>query len=360
MTGQAAPTWEALPSALSWNEQAPIVLVVSMNRPASHLRANSSMQALSILSPSDRIAGGLIGLLVGDALGVPYEFHGPDSPPPPEQIEFTSPQGFRRAHFGVPAGTWSDDGAHALVLLDSLLERGTLDLIHFAAGLQRWMLQGFCAVNASVFDIGAQTSTAINRLNQGIAPDCAGATEERHNGNGSLMRVLPLALWHMGSDAELAQLAARQSLPTHGHARSQVVCAMYCLWARSILEQTESPWEAAEDTMRALATMDLLPLDEVNLVLDRSNASLARGTGYVLDTLWSARVSFEETSSYESCVKRAIAFGNDTDTTAAVAGGIAGLHYGLAGIPERWRSELRGESIYRPNLEKLLARRGHP
>lgn len=303
----------------------------------------------------DRLAGSLVGLLVGDALGVPYEFHPPQVLPPSEQIEFAPPQGFHRAHFGVPPGTWSDDGAHALVLLDSLLECGKLELDHLATGLKRWMLQGFCAVNGSVFDIGAQTSTAINRLNQGMPADRSGPNDERHNGNGSLMRVLPLALWHRGPDAELAYLAARQSLPTHGHARSQVACAVYCLWARAIFQRIEKPWDSAEATIRSEASEGLFPLDEVDLVLDPSNANLARGTGYVVDTLWSAKAAVEETSSYEACVKRAIAYGHDTDTTAAVAGGIAGLQYGLAGIPDRWRLGLRGESIYRPILERLLA-----
>ena len=78
----------------------------------------------------DRLAGSLIGLLVGDALGVPYEFNPPDRIPVPELIEFTPPPGFPRAHRGVPPGTWSDDGAQALVLLVTLLGQGCVDLAH--------------------------------------------------------------------------------------------------------------------------------------------------------------------------------------------------------------------------------------
>lgn len=305
----------------------------------------------------DRVAGGLIGLLVGDALGVPYEFHRPENLPPLDQIEFAPPPGFRRAHFGVPPGTWSDDGAQALVLLDSLLACDGLDLNHFAAGLIRWMFQGFCAVNGSVFDIGSQTGTAISRLNQGIPADRSGPAKERDNGNGSLMRVLPLVLWHAGPEEELIRLAARQSLPTHGHPRSQAICAFYCLWARAMLEDSDTPWETASAQLRANTPSNSFPSAEVDRVLDPANAERARGTGYVLDTLWSARAALDGTSTYEDCVKHAIAFGHDTDTTAAVAGGIAGLKYGLLGIPERWRAELRGESIYRPLLNALLLRR---
>ena len=137
-------------------------------------------------SPSlqDRIEGGLLGLLVGDALGVPYEFHPPEDLPPSDAIEFQPPPGFRRAHYGVLPATWSDDGAQALVLLDSLLTNDSLELEHFADGLRRWMLTGFYAVNRSVFDIGAQTATAINRLNAGISPEESGPCDEASNGNG--------------------------------------------------------------------------------------------------------------------------------------------------------------------------------
>lgn len=307
--------------------------------------------------PDDRLAGGLIGLLIGDALGVPYEFHPPEALPPPEQIEFTPPPGFARAHYGVPPGTWSDDGAQALVLLDSLLARDGLDLAHFGEGLRRWFHEGFLAVNGTVFDIGMQTGTAINRLVQGVPADRSGPSDERHNGNGSLMRVLPLALWHQGSDEELIAVAALQSLPTHGHARSQVACALYCLWARGVLKREADAWGWAAARLRSQSPAGLFPDTEVELVLDPGNAAKAAGSGYVVDCLWSAKRAVDETDSYEACVKRAIAFGHDTDTTAAVAGGIAGLAYGLDGIPERWRRELRGEGLYRPLLDRLLVGR---
>jgi ADP-ribosylglycohydrolase len=264
----------------------------------------------------------------------------------------TPPPRFPRAHVGVPPGTWSDDGAQALVLLDSLLANDGLDLEHFAHGLTRWLHQGFFAVNNTVFDIGAQTSTAVNRLMQGMPADRSGPAEESRNGNGSLMRVLPLVLWHRGTDDELVALAARQSLPTHGHPRSQVACALYCLWARRVLEGHAAPWDAAAGSLHR--TGDLLPAAEIDWVLEPGNRERAQGSGYVLDCLWSARVAVEDTATYEDCVRRAIAFGHDTDTTAAVAGGIAGLMYGREAIPGRWRTALRGQSMLTPLLGSLI------
>jgi len=302
----------------------------------------------------DRLAGGLIGLLVGDAVGVPYEFHAPGDLPPPDQIDMVPPKGFRRAHVGVPPRTWSDDGAQALILLDSLLARSGLDLDHFGEGLRRWLLQGFYAVGGQVFDIGTQTSTAINRLVNGVPAEQSGASDEYRNGNGSLMRVLPLALWHDGPEEELVELAARQSLPTHGHPRSQVACAFYCLWSRAVLRDEAQPWDWAEGRLRALGPSAGLPNEEIERVLDPANGPAAGGSGYVVDCLWSARRAVDETTDFTACIKRAIAFGHDTDTTAAVAGGIAGLRYGLKGIPTAWRHPLRGETLYEPLLVALL------
>ncbi|KFN48818.1 ADP-ribosylglycohydrolase family protein [Arenimonas composti] len=306
------------------------------------------------LSHQDRIAGGLLGLLVGDALGVPYEFHPPGGLPPPEQLEMRPPAGFRRAHPSVPPGTWSDDGAQALVLLDSLLENDGLDIDDLASGLCRWRHGGFCAVGGHVFDIGIQTAAALDAVARGVPAAQSGPAGERDNGNGSLMRVLPLALWHRGDDADLARSAARQSLPTHGHPRAQLACAMYCLWARAELAGETDAWEAAEVRLRAFAPDLDLRGDELERVLDPDNAARAAGSGYVVDCLWSARRAVDDSKDYEACVRRAIAFGHDTDTTAAVAGGIAGIRYGATGIPERWREHLRGASILAPLLDALL------
>ena len=307
-----------------------------------------------------QVSGGLIGLLVDDALGVPYEFHPPESIPPADLIEFSPPPGFHRAHVGVPPGTSSDDGAQALILLDSLLACDGLDLAHFAGGLRRWLLEGFYAVNRSVFNIGMQTSTALNRLGAGVPPESSGPSGERDNGNGSLMRVLTLALWHRGGDRELMALAARQSLPTHRHPRAHVAFALYCLWARAALEEQADPWSSAVSRLRSQGGLDLFPDVEVQRVLDPSNAMSARGTGYVLDTLWSAQVAVDRASSFEDSSRRAIMRGHDTDTTAAVARRIAGIRYGLLRVSVRWREALRGREIYEPLLATLVEHRALP
>src|SRR5262245_60174872 len=125
-----------------------------------------------------RIEGGLVGLLVGDALGVPYEFHAAAAIPARDAIEMAPPEGFRRAHPGVPPGTWSDDGAQALCLLASLLHQDRLDVDDFARRLRNWYDDGYCAVDFEVFDVGVQTSRALQALAAGTAALDAGPRGE--------------------------------------------------------------------------------------------------------------------------------------------------------------------------------------
>lgn len=309
----------------------------------------------SLYARRDRLAGGLQGLLIGDALGVPYEFHDAAALPPSGAIDMQPPAGFARSHAGILPGTWSDDGAQALCLLQSLTACAGLDIGDFSRRLVNWADRGYLAVDGKVFDIGIQTARAVAALRSGTPPHQAGPRGEYDNGNGSLMRVLPLALWHVGDDEAVIAMAAQQSLPTHGHPRSQVACAMFCLWARAELNGNDSAWEHAEIALRRLGPDAGLPVDEIELVLAPVHRTQAAGSGYVVDTLWSARVAMDQTIDYESAVRRAIAFGQDTDTTAAVTGGIAGIRYGLHGIPERWLQQLRGQELLKALQAALLA-----
>lgn len=305
----------------------------------------------------ERIEGGLIGLLVGDALGVPYEFHPPAQIPAPSAIEFDPPPGYPRAHAQVPPGTYSDDGAQALYLLASLLDRGRFDPDDFGKRLLAWHDDGYLAVDGDVFDVGIQTGQALRALRAGTPALEAGPDEERANGNGSLMRVLPLALWHKGADAELVEDACLQSLVTHGHPRSQLCCALYCLWARRTLEGAADPWSAAAAALRGLLADDPEVLAEFETAVRPDDPAAVTGRGYVVDSLHSARWA-TAAGAFEAVVKAAVALGHDTDTTAAIAGGIAGLRDGRAAIPERWAAALRGRELSAPLLHALLDHAG--
>ena len=309
----------------------------------------------------ERIAGGLYGLLVGDALGVPYEFYEAKELPVYEKIEMTPPSGFRKTYPKIAAGTWSDDGAQALCLMDSLLKHGKFSLKAYSDALLAWYEEGFWAVGRVVFDVGVQTADALNAYKRGIpATDC-GLMNPEGKGNGALMRVLPLALWHFvqgGTDLEkrsreLVRDAHSQCQITHGHLCNQVCCALYCLAAQGLLEGKEAR-EAIQEGVCVLRSIYREQPEyerELEWSIRPDLPWEGRGTGYVVDCLRSAFMILEQTSDYEDAIKRAVLLGNDTDTTACVTGGLAGIRYGLRKIPERWLNGLKE----REKVEDLLA-----
>jgi len=320
------------------------------------------------MTPSfeSRLRGGLWGLLVGDALGVPYEFTAPEELPALGDIDMVPPADFPRAHQGVPPGTWSDDGAQALCLLASLLEHGRLDLDDLARRLCRWRREGEWTVDGNVFDVGVQTERSLRAFAAGRPASECGGKAEHTNGNGSLMRVLPLALWHQGSDDELISDAMRQSRVTHAHPTALVGCALYCVVARRILAGAPHPWAEALHALSAYPGPELAP-DVVAGVLGASfrsipvgDAEFVLGTGYVVSTVHAAKQILQEGVWYEASVRQAIAFGHDTDTTACVVGGLVGLRDGVEAIPTRWRTTLRGGELFAPLLDRLLTHWKYP
>ncbi len=303
----------------------------------------------------DRISGGLWGLLIGDALGVPYEFNHPEDLPPIDKIEYNPPINFIRSHQGVLPGTWSDDGAQALCLLDSLINCETLNLNDFASKLLEWYEHGLWAVDNKVFDVGNQTARALIAFKNGKSPMESGFVIPEGKGNGSLMRVLPLALWHRGTDDELIQFAHLQSVVTHGHICNQVCCALYCLWAKRLTENysMEEAYKLAVEKLRQIYPQDSDYYSELEWTIRPDEPPVGNGGGYVVDSLRSVRMVLTA-DSYEMVVRNAVLLGDDTDTTAAIAGGLAGIYYGVTNIPKRWFDELRGREVVKPLLNKLL------
>lgn len=305
----------------------------------------------------NQIKGAIYGLLIGDAVGVPYEFKDAKKLPPFDQIDMLPPKGFDRTYPTIPIGTWSDDGSQALCLLSSLLECGKLDKTDFMNYLSSWYKFGYLAVNQHTFDVGVQTAKAIRNYLDGWDVDKCAVSHDLANGNGSLMRTLPLALWHTGSDDELITDAYAQSHVTHAHLRSKICCALYCLWARYILQGVtiNDGWQQAVDTLYAI--YDTRPqsgeLEELDFHIRPSDLVGVSGSGYVVDCLKSAYVALQE-NHYEKVIKKAISLGNDTDTTACVAGGIAGLYFGFDNIPQHWIDTLREKETVEPLIEQLL------
>lgn len=303
----------------------------------------------------EKIRGGIYGLLIGDAVGVPYEFNPPDKLPAYDLIDMIPPQSFRITYPNIAHGTWSDDGAQALCILASLIHCKKLDPADLLNRFCNWYRLGYLAIDYQVFDIGIQTREALSRFLQGVPINQIANNEVSANGNGALMRVLPLALWHQGSDLELIESAFAQAHLTHGHIRSKLCCALYCLWARQLLKGVEidQAWLNSLDILKQTFQAEPEVLKEIQQEIDIESTYDIQGKGYVVDCLLSAKYALKQ-SSYQDVIKTAISLGHDTDTTACVAGGLAGIVFGESGIPERWKLALKGQDMVEPLLEALL------
>lgn len=291
------------------------------------------------VSRSERILGGLWGAVVGDALGVPVEFRSRDDR---KRDPVAGMRGYG-THY-QPPGTWSDDSSLLLCTVDSLINH-EFNLHDMGQRFVRWYREGYWTPWGQVFDIGGTTQKAISRLERGVNPEMAGDSDENSNGNGSLMRILPIALRF--ADVPAAQLldyAHRASSLTHRHPRSQIACGFYCLMVAALLKGS-SPLEAytaSVDTglkvyARQPYLSEMAPFRKfVSGRIYESDESDIGSGGYVVDTLEASVWCFLNSSSFEEAVLKAINLGGDTDTTGCVVGGLAGTHYGVQAVPNTW------------------------
>lgn len=309
----------------------------------------------------EKVKGAVLGLVAGDALGVPVEFM------TREKLRQDPVTGMRSggAH-GQSAGTWSDDSSMVLCLLESLT--GGLDYEDMMARFLRWADEGYMTAHGKVFDMGVATRKALMKFVHGTPALKCGGQGTYDNGNGSLMRILPVALYlhrTMGPDFPdepgSYRIIHNASALTHAHPISLIGCGIYCAVANELL-CGEGVLEAIQRGIaRARAVYvgmseckpyfkEYRRVDaEVLLALPQSEIS---GSGYVVHTLEAALWCLLHTDSCRSCLLEAVNLGEDTDTVGAVAGGLAGIRYGLADVPKQWLSAL----AKRKEIEALCER----
>jgi len=312
------------------------------------------------------VKAGIFGVCVGDALGVPVEFRSR------EQLK-RSPVTTMRA-FGThrqPAGTWSDDSSLALCLAESLTN--TYDLEDIALKFLQWYNKEIWTPHGTVFDIGIATSQAIHRISKGVSPTLCGGTTEFDNGNGSLMRILPLLFYIKDfSITKRFDTVKDVSSITHGHIRSVLACFIYLELALEILNKKEK-WEAYTNMQRNVREfLDNNPIcsqDEMNkfhriLELKVGDYDVAplhtlqeeeiSSSGYVLHSLEASLWCFLNSENYAEAVLKAVNLGEDTDTTGAITGGIAGIYYGFESIPREWVDVLARKEDIEKLCEKFM------
>jgi ADP-ribosylglycohydrolase len=285
---------------------------------------------------------GLMGLCVGDALGVPVEFTIRD-----QRVKSPVTKMLGYGTWNQPPGTWSDDSSLTFCLAESLCRGYSLETI--ADSFWRWYKSAYWTARGQVFDIGGTTHEAIMRLKQGVIPNQAGGKVENSNGNGSLMRILPMAYCHKTlTFGDLILRVHDVSAITHAHARSRMACGIYISIAVALLEgaDPQAAYLQGLDKVQIIYSDPefLLEKPHFGRVLSGEIAQIPieeiRSDGYVIDTLEASLWCLLNSLSYSEAVLKAVNLGGDTDTTAAVTGGLAGIYYGAENIPSEWINQI--------------------
>jgi len=284
-----------------------------------------------------KIRTGIMGVIVGDALGLPVQFKDRSWFVKNPVSTMTGPGVFHK-----PKGSWSDDGSLTLALAASLAQGYDPDMI--MKEFEQWFFYGKYTQGGEAYDMGQTTINAIMNYHRGIPFSKCGGRSYFDNGNGSLMRILPLVYYlraHYGNDftldAKAMVIIHEVSALTHAHELAKMSCGLYLSIANELLNEKPIEEAVKDGLSKALKYYALDPsfnkitseysrlgkLDTFRSLKDSEIGS----SGFVKDTLEASLWCLLTTSSYEEAVLKAVNLGHDTDTTAAVCGGLAALAY---------------------------------
>jgi ADP-ribosylglycohydrolase len=295
------------------------------------------------------------GFVVGDALGVPYEFSTRHA-----MIEKPASGITGYGTYNQAPGTWSDDTSMMLCVLENIVNQGKpKDLAHL---FLQWYNHNYMTANGVLFDIGNTTRTALTNMMNGVSLKHCGLSDEHSAGNGSLMRCIPYAF--VEDIAKSVSDMIIDSRITHRHPLCTLSCMYYVKMLRAILEG-KSKQEAADYAAGYIrhgwrisdADDDHLPMKEkfkrlFSPTFHTLPETEIKSTGYVIDTLEAAVWCFLNTDSYEASVLHAVNLGGDTDTIAALTGALSGLFYGYDSIPQHWISAI----VNQPLIHQVVSR----
>lgn len=277
-----------------------------------------------------KVKDGICGFVVGDALGVPVEFCSR------EELE-ENPVIDMRGHgtYDMPKGTWSDDSSMIIATMASITNKKAIDYEDIMKEFSRWFNEGAYTQYLDTFDYGITTSAAIYRHNMKVpALDCGGKGD-RDNGNGSLMRIIPIAFI---PDVDFETIENMSRL-THAHERTLITCAFYIEIAKSMLsndnltidEHIQNAGEIIKEHYR-----DSKELKHLHRVFEDDFSEGILSSGYVIYTFESVIYCLKTTDNYKDALLKAVNLGGDTDTIAGICGGLAGIYYGYDSIPNEW------------------------
>jgi len=303
-------------------------------------------EATRVAGIQDRAVGALVGLAAGDAVGTTLEFKQPGTFAPITDMVGGGP-------FGLPPGAFTDDTSMAMCLAESILDTGGLDAHDQLRRYVMWWREGYWSSTGRCFDIGNTTTAALGRYERTGAP-IDSVVDQESAANGSAMRLAPVPIrWHADL-AEAAERSAESSRTTHAADRPVDVCRLLGAVIAALVRGDDA------DEVLDPGFWDLGALHpQVEAVARGSwrtrEPPQIRGTGFCVDALEAALWAVGGASDFREAALRAANLGDDADTTAAIAGQIAGARWGWSGIPEEWRSRVKSEGRIRAIALRLAA-----
>lgn len=281
------------------------------------------------MSLDRRYLGCLLGLAAGDAVGTTLEFKPRGSFTPIIDMDGGGP-------FNLEAGQWTDDTSMALCLAHSLVYRKKFNAEDQMNRYCNWWQLGYMSSTGDCFDIGMTVVTALRGYLESKDP-FQGSVDPLSAGNGSLMRLAPIAMFYHPNLELMLRYAGESSRTTHGAEE----CIDACRYFASLLHACFLGLNKQEVLESGFYTPKTKKVSEIAKGLYSSKEqSQIQGTGYVIDCLEAALWCFSKASSFEEAILMAANLGDDADTTAAVCGQVAGAYYGAEGIKSDWLAKL--------------------
>ncbi len=283
-----------------------------------------------------KIIDGVIGHAIGDAMGTPVQFK--------DRKLFYKPVKEMLSSGAGDKGTWSDDTSMELATIDSFINCNGWNYEDIMKNFYDWINEAKYTSRGITFDVGTTCLRAIkNYAYNGISPLEAGLNDINSNGNGSLMRIQPIAYYcyyKKLKTKEIYNLVKDISSLTHRHDISILGCYIYILYMVKLLQgddkrtayskiQNEDYSMFSEETKECYKR--ILKNDISSFVVDEIKSS-----GYVVDSLEASIWAVLRAEDFRETIVEAINLGGDTDTIGAIAGSMAGIIYGYDNMPEEW------------------------
>ena len=287
---------------------------------------------------------GIIGAAIGDAMGLPVQFND-------REYFKAHPVTKMLGHmcFNMPEGSWSDDTSMTLATVDAIIKDKEINTKTIADNFVKWLKENEFTPTGKAYDVGGTCMKAVLKYARGVdkAEEC-GLTGEMDNGNGSLMRIIPVAYYCNAKnlpEEEIYEVVKKVSSITHGHEIAVMGCFMYVMFAINLLKG-----DTLDEVYQKIKVIEYgkhfsdYAISKYDRIINHNigdyDVDSINSSGYVLDTLEAALWSLFNTESYDAAIIKAINLGLDTDTVGACTGGLAGIYYGLDSINEDWKKTL--------------------